>query len=537
MKRFPHRIHREFNLPVRLCRFSRRRWWCWAALALSMILGRVALLPVLPLPEPQIHDEFSYLLSADTFAHGRLANPPLAMPEFFESPHVLVTPVYASKYQPGQGLVLAFGQKVFGHPYWGVVLSGAAMVFLFCWAADAWLPPQWTLLAGALATVLFFVRHYWFTSYWGGALVACGGALVAGAVGYILRGELRSARFSLSAGALVLFATRPYEGGILCLAAIGIIALNVARQDRDKRRALICQVILPNAIVAILAVPFVAGYNARVTGDPILAPYVVYTRQYDSVPPLWVLAPFPPRTYSNRNLDATWRNVQTAYWKLRQMKPVWAVTTQVLNSILSAVWTQFLTFGLLLLALPWTRLRNGKVWLAGLLFVGLLTLIPEIFPYPHYSAPFTAAELILIVAAGRAMWYRLAAAHWRGPIFLVALIVLFTPLGVDYAGAIQAHPTERGRLVRQLESQGGRHLVFVDYAEGWNSVHEWVYNGSDLNAAPVLFAHFRSDQENRQLVDHFPGRTTWIVRLGPAQSDIRLERYDPALDSRNNRTR
>src|SRR5579862_5350581 len=96
--RTPHKISRDFSLPLRLCRFSRRRYLCWAVLALSMIVGRIVLLPVLPPPDPTITDEFSYILGADTFAHGRAANPPLQHPEFFESTHLIVNPFYGSKY-------------------------------------------------------------------------------------------------------------------------------------------------------------------------------------------------------------------------------------------------------------------------------------------------------------------------------------------------------------------------------------------------------------------------------------------------------
>jgi hypothetical protein len=85
-------------------------------------------------------------------------------------------------------------------------------------------------------------------------------------------------------------------------------------------------------------------------------------------------------------------------------------------------------------------------------------------------------------------------------------------LAISYAGAIQAQPTERGRLVRKLTSEGGRHLVFVDYSENWDPVHEWVYNGADLDTSPVIFAHRRSPRENRDLLNHFPAeRRGWCA--------------------------
>jgi hypothetical protein len=104
------------------------------------------------------------------------------------------------------------------------------------------------------------------------------------------------------------------------------------------------------------------------------------------------------------------------------------------------------------------------------------------------------------------VWYRIAASRARGLAFVSVLIVLLVPVAISYAGAVQQQPNERGRLVRQLRAGGGRHLVFVDYSENWDSVREWVYNGADLEASPVIFAHLRSPRENRDLLDHLQGR-------------------------------
>src|ERR1700738_2328447 len=97
-------------------------------LAILTVMGislgaRALLLPWLPAPKPAIQDEFSYLLAADTFAHGRLANPTPPLAEHFETLQELVHPTYASKYPPFSGLMMALGQKLTGAAWVGVWLG------------------------------------------------------------------------------------------------------------------------------------------------------------------------------------------------------------------------------------------------------------------------------------------------------------------------------------------------------------------------------------------------------------------------------
>src|SRR5712692_8907368 len=225
---------------------------------------RLAVLPLLPLPVPGIHDEFSYLLMADTFAHGRLANPAHPMWMSFETFHVNWFPTYSSMYPPAQGFVLALGQLL-GHPWIGVLLSDAAMCSAILWMLQAWMPARWALLGAAMAALKLGIASYWMNSYWGGALAATGGALVLGALARITRrGKTRHA-FLLGLGIAILATSRPYEGLLLCIPVAGFfywwLAGKIKPHDNLHQRTR--GVLLPLAAVPILLAAFMGYYNWR----------------------------------------------------------------------------------------------------------------------------------------------------------------------------------------------------------------------------------------------------------------------------------
>ena len=162
--------------------FARRRRLAVLAVGLVALAARAAVLPIRPIPQPKIQDEFSYLLAADTFAHGRLTNPTHPMWTHFESIHIIEKPTYMSMFYPAQGLVMAAGQAIAGHPFWGVWFSLGLMCAALCWMLQGWMPPGWALLGGLLAVFRLAVFSYWGNSYWGGAVAATGGALALGAL-------------------------------------------------------------------------------------------------------------------------------------------------------------------------------------------------------------------------------------------------------------------------------------------------------------------------------------------------------------------
>ena len=282
--------------------------------ALFPMLVRVVMLPWYPPPPAQIHDEFSYLLQADTFAHGRVANPTPPYWQHFETEYTLLRPAYASQYQPAQGLVLALGQVVFRHPWWGVWLSIGAMCGALCWALGHIVPPAWAL-AGALGAGLQFgIFGLWMNSYFGGAVAATAGALIVAALVRI--GKKREVAWSAvlcAFGLIVLFASRPFEALLWSGVALVYVLYYSVRSRVWTARAFCTRILIPFVLAFGCGAAALAWYNWRITGNPADPPYLAYQRIYGTPQPYWWQPPIIVGSFHFREIRDNYLNQARLY--------------------------------------------------------------------------------------------------------------------------------------------------------------------------------------------------------------------------------
>jgi hypothetical protein len=403
--------------------FARNKRAALAAIGLATIVARLALLPWMPVPQPKIHDEFSYLLAGDTIAHARLANPPHPMWIFLNTFHVIQHPSYASMYPPAQGTVLAIGQLL-GNPWIGVLVSTAAMGAALTWMFQGWMPPEWALLGGVLVVSRIGLFSYWMNSYWGGAVAATGAALVLGALPRIL--EFRRPRdgivFGVGAGILAL--SRPVEGFIFCLPLTAAFLWWILRRESPAQAPSSSRILAPIAVVLVCVVGFVGYYNRRITGSPIVFPHFIEQRLYITTPIFLWERDKPRLSYPNPQFDDFYNNFLPSLYQTGWDQAVgqfWWKATEF--------WQFFLgpALSIPFLAVPWL-LSDRRVRLllvqAALSAIGLWVVV---FYHAHYAAPLAATTFLLLLLGMRRLRSWRFCGHAVG-VGLTRLIVLFSLL-------------------------------------------------------------------------------------------------------------
>jgi hypothetical protein len=403
-------------------RFAQRRRLVVLAIGVLTILGRVALLPWQPVPQPKVHDEFSYLLAGDTFAHGRLANPPHPLSVFFDTFHVIQHPTYSSMYPPAQGMALAVGELL-GRPWIGVLLSVAAMCMAFTWMLQGWVQPEWALLGGLLVWARFGVFSYWINSYWGGAVAATGAALVLGALARIWDQQRPRDALLFGLGAGILAVSRPVEGALFFI-PFGVALLWWGlRRSAPARGAAIRHLVLPAAAVIACAGGFIGFYNWRVTGSPVVFPHFIEQREITTAIFLWQHDK-PRIPYDNPQFEDFYHNFLPSLYQ-----PSWPAAVGQWWYKSTDFWVFFLgpALSIPFVALPWALIEPRNRLLLLQVVLSAIGLWVVVYYHAHYAAPLMAAVFVLLVQCMRIL-RRLRFLGRPVGVALIRLVALFTLL-------------------------------------------------------------------------------------------------------------
>jgi len=488
-------------------------------------------LPVEPLPQPAVHDEFAYLLQADTFAHGRLTNPTPAMWQHFETFHVIFRPTYCAKFFPGQGLFLALGQVVFGHPFWGVWLTSGLMCAAISWMLQGWFSPGWAFVGGSIALLRFGVFGYWADSYWGGNVAAIGGALVLGALPRIKSATRWQDAIAMGVGLALLANSRPWEGLVLSLPIAIILLVWMLGKDRPPLTVCFRHIVLPLVVVLGLTGGWLAYYCWRTTGSPFRTPYQIHERMYAVSPyMIWQHVGAEP-AYRDPMLRkmfvGTTLELYRSFWK-----PVGHIMRIVSVSVFFISPLLLLPFLALLFALPYgLTLRDISTPVKTLLLLLVVFIAGTemaIFYNPHYSAPATCLIIAFVILAMR----RLRAWNSSG-LFLTRAVILACIL--TFGARIFANPLHvrkvqystyywdeffdirpngwfpRAEIRAHLERIRGEQLVLVHYQRQHEPFPEWVYNDADIDHARIIWARDMGPAKNQELLDYYKGRHAWLL--------------------------
>jgi hypothetical protein len=461
-----------------------------AAVFLVALVWIVSPVLVHGMPLPWMHDDYSSLLGGELVAQGRTSAPPHPMWRHFEAMHQLQVPRRASKYPPGQLLVLGAGIRLAGQPIVGEWLITALAAAAIYWAALAWAGNGVALIVGLVAAIHPAVLE-WGEAYRGGGLAAFGGALVIGSTGRLMRVPRARDACLFGAGAVLLAIARPYEGLVLTVACAAFLL------RRPKQ-------LLFAALIVAAGLAGLAMWNRSVTGDPLLMPYVAYERQYAGAPLFVFQKPRPQPAIGNAEM-AMMNRVYSGQVRRARQHPFAEMARKAAD--MGGFWFGHRSAWLLFLALILLQRSRDKMPLVVIaaVFMSALLLING-WLLPHYLAPAAAAAWILLVSSTVTLSKR---PRGSGLTVLIALLFVANACGAWWkwaSGSEPHHERDRRAIEQSLRADGKRDLVIVA-----QDVFDMVYNHADIDAQDVVWARDLGASANASLIRYYRDRVVWYL--------------------------
>ena len=488
--------------------------------------------PLYQLP-PAWHDEFSYLLQAETFRAGRISWPARTVAgDVFHQVHVLNRPRSASRYFPWTGIwILPF--SAVGLPIAGHWLAGALACMLFhrilrtllsVWAANIGglllaLSPGLALFSNlllahhptllALAVFLWAFLHWQNHGHWAMALLA-GTALTCAMLGR----PMTAAGFALPCGLLLL--------------------KQVLKPQTPEQRV--------TATIAIgsMAIPLLLGFcvlmimNLSITGNWRTSAYQYYTDTW---------TPRHRYGFDNARRSADPRSVLAKYdaWATN-LTPAGAIVNVQNRLTASAQWTLGIPALLLLIpaALPLCMTSGIAAARLRLLLASLLCLHLVHIPYwydgiLHWHYVFETAPLLLMLAAAglqsvrqilESACSRRSATAWCLALLVASLLPawidaesLWGPSRISLAVSEQTYSKVRIAAFQEMAAKvaaRGPCILMVDETDSDQQL-SYIINAPDYEAPALICRLPQTPDGLRQLASAFPNRRLYVVELPDLQ--------------------
>ncbi len=495
-----------------ICDFFLRSRWNYAFICI-LTLGLCQISEsIFGVRGPTVHDEFAYLLGGEIFSQGHLSKPQHELWPFFEALYVMVKPSYASRFPPAQSAFIAVGYLL-GNPIYGVWLSCALLVCSARWMLAAVYRASLASSVTLYCAVHLSLVHYWSCTFWGGSVAAMGGCLAIGAAARFLQNNRRFLdATALGLGLLVLSLSRPFEG--FCLGLVLGLALAVQLfRSRWQAPGTWIRFIIPVFALLLCVLAVNAYYNYKVTGDPLLFPYVLWEREYLNIPLFIWDKPGESPEFNNRFLYE-FRN--------GSLLPNAMLNHGLGLAYFVRVWdtaTNFIGVGGVLAGLFCVlRFKDLRVrYLLLALGAFSVTLIVGRGFFPHYQAPAFGLYLFAMVFGMQ----RLRRMKWIESIGKKPFLLLFSLMVVSlfYAGRhrfehqISGLAPLRSIVLEVLAERGGKYVVIKRDSEKPYLSYDWVYNDADIDQAQVIWARDLGDK-NEVLMGYYADREILYLDWG-----------------------
>jgi hypothetical protein len=345
---------------------------------------------------------------------------------------------------------------------------------------------------------------YWMNSYWGGAVAGAGGCLVLGALARLERRVNLSATLAACLGVALLAFSRPLEGSIVVIGACVMVLIQRRRRLRKLSQFFVPAVVIPALLIGSCVTAATVYYNYRVTGHPLLLPYVLYERTYARAPFL-LFMPIRDLTYRHDVMRKYYSEQTLQLFRTKRTHP-W-INVLMLQSLLSFYTSALVLFAALAGAF---FVRNFRVRMALVVLAALcLILVLEKSPHSHYIA--AGCGLFFALAMYGIRFLGLKAGRY-GPALLFLFVLISFCQGLAEFLTVSHSPNPRTILANQLMKTGGQHLVIVHYDTTQPFRFEYVYNRADIDSSPIVWARDMGAAKNRELIDYYRSRKVWLLQ-------------------------